>query len=207
VLSIEEMADAFAIDGLQPSPGVFDIQKLHWMNGVHIRALSREDLYQSVQQFDLQTTDEDYLALPARETLRGAFARLSTDYVAQALVLEQERVKLLSEFAEACEFFFTRDFPFDDAAAEKWREKGHVTRLFDIVIGQLEGKEVITHDECEAMVGAASDAVGLEKRGEAIHPIRLALTGRTKGPGLFDLMSLLGAEEMSERLKLAKHRF
>lgn len=207
VLSLEEMAEAFAIDGLQPSPGVFDIQKLHWMNGVHIRGLSPDDLYQTVQDFDAKTKDEEYLAQPARETLRKALAEMPKDYVTQALVLEQERVKLLTEFAEACEFFFTEDFPFDGAAAAKWREKGHAPRLFEAIIERLTGLQEVSHDGCEALVGEVSDAIGLEKRGEAIHPLRLALTGRTKGPGLFDLMALLGPARLAERLNRAKPRF
>jgi len=207
VLSLQEMADAFAIDGLQPSPGVFDIQKLHWMNGVHIRALSPDVLYQIVQHFDAQTKDEGYLTQPSRSALNKAFVDFPKEYVAGALVLEQERVKLLSEFAYACEFFFTEDYPVDDAAVEKWREKGHVPRLFDAVVERLHGREAVTHDECEALVEEASEAIGLEKRSEAIHPIRVALTGRTKGPGLFDLMALLGPVRMAARLGRAKSRF
>ncbi|MDQ2985815.1 MAG: glutamate--tRNA ligase [Armatimonadota bacterium] len=205
VLTLDEMSEAFGIEGLQPSPGVFDIQKLYWMNGVHIRALSPEELYRTVQEFDRSTADEEYLALPARSVLSKAFESLPADYVAQALVLEQERVKLLTEFAEACEFFFTDDFPFDDEAAAKWREKGHVPGLFDSMIARLNGMIDLSAEECEAHVGEIS--AGLEKRADAIHPLRLALTGRTKGPGLFDLMALLGPRRMSERLKRAKDRF
>jgi glutamyl-tRNA synthetase len=47
----------------------------------------------------------------------------------------------------------------------------------------------------------------LQKRGDAIHPLRLALTGRTKGPGLFELMSLLGPTRMRTRLELAQRYF
>jgi len=207
VMSLEEMSAAFAIEGLQPSPGVFDIQKLHWMNGVHIRELAPEELHQTVQNFDANTSDEDYLGLRERETLRKALLELPREYVTSALVLEQERVKLLSEFAAACEFFFTKEFPFDEAAAAKWREKGHTAPLFDELLRRLDGLESISHDECEALVGEVSDAIGLEKRAEAIHPIRLALTGRTKGPGLFDLMALLGPKRMRERLVAAKPLF
>src|SRR5688572_19192204 len=119
VMTLQEMVDAFTIEGLQPSPGVFDIQKLHWMNGAHIRALSPDDLYRTVQEFDSMTTDEEYVALPARPVLQRAFAELPLEYVTRALVLEQERVKLLTEFAEACEFFFAEEFQIEEGAFEK----------------------------------------------------------------------------------------
>jgi glutamyl-tRNA synthetase len=203
VLSVAEMSDAFSIEGLQPSPGVFDIQKLHWMNGVHIRGLSPDDLYDAVQNYDSSTSDEEYRALPSRPALQKAFDDLPREYVQQALVLEQERVKLLSEFADACEFFFAEDFPFDEGAAAKWREMGHVPRLFDAMLRRLAGERELSHDQCEALVGDVADEVGLEKRADAIHPLRLALTGRTKGPGLWDLMSLLGPQRMAERITRA----
>ena len=207
VLTLDDMALAFSIDGLQPSPGVFDIQKLHWMNGVHIRAMSPSDLYREVQKFDLSTTDEEYLAMPARGVLKRAFAELPDDYVTGALVLEQERVKLLTEFAEACEFFFTEEFPFDSEAAAKWREKGHVPRLFNAIAERIGDKQSLSVEECEALVGDVSDEIGLEKRAEAIHPLRLALTGRTKGPGLWELMSLLGPKRITERMAKATGHF
>ena len=205
VMTLQEMVEAFAIEGLQPSPGVFDLQKLQWMNGAHIRLLSPEDLYQAVKEFDTSTTDEEYLAQPARAALRKAFQELPQEYVTQALVLEQERVKLLTEFAEACEFFVTEDYPLDEPAFEKWREKGHVPKLFDALLPKLQ--EATSPEACEALVGEIADEIGLEKRAEAIHPLRLALTGRTKGPGLWDLMALLGPERMSQRLVLHKNRF
>lgn len=207
VLSLEEMAEAFSIEGLQPSPGVFDIQKLQWMNGVHIRELSPDILYQTVQDFDAATSDEEYLAQPARATLHAAFKELPQSYVAAALCLEQERVKLLTDFPPACEFFFTEEFPFDEDAAEKWRQKGHVGALLDATAKRLEGRAAISHEECEAVVNEVTEQIGIERRADAIHPLRLALTGRTKGPGLFDLMALLGPERMIGRLVKAKARF
>ena len=207
VLTLEDMSQAFSIDGLQPSPGVFDIQKLHWMNGVHIRALMPGELYRSVHNFDAMTTDEEYLASPARAILNRAFAELPEDYVTAALVLEQERVKLLTEFAEACEFFFTEEFPFDDSAAETWREKGHVPRLCDAIVARLAGVDALSIEAAEQLVGNAVEEMGLEKRAEAIHPLRLALTGRTKGPSLWELMSVLGPHRIQQRLGKAKQKF
>ena len=204
VMTLREMVEAFSIEGLQPSPGVFDIQKLHWMNGAHIRMLQPEELYQTVRNFDSKTTDAEYLGLPCRDTLNRAFEEMPASYVTAALVLEQERVKLLSEFADACEFFLTEAYSIEEGAIQKWREKGHVPRLIDALLTRLSGQESLTPEQCEALVGEVSDQIALEKRAEAIHPLRLILTGRTKGPGLWDLMALLGPKRMADRL--ARHR-
>jgi glutamyl-tRNA synthetase len=204
VMTLQEMAEAFSIDGIQPSPGVFDIQKLHWMNGVHLRALSPEQLFDVVRAFDQSTTSEDYLASPQRKVLSRAFDTEDKGYVMGALVLEQERVKLLSEFPEATEFFFVEEPPMDADGLAKWRGQSHIKPLFEFMISALTGRESVSHDECEQIVTQGADALGLEKRADAIHPTRLALSGRTKGPSLFDFMSLLGPKRMIQRLERAK---
>ncbi|MCH8275621.1 MAG: glutamate--tRNA ligase, partial [Armatimonadetes bacterium] len=109
IMSLGEMAEAFSVEGIQPSPGVFDITKLQWMNGHYIRSLSPADLFQTVKEFDETSSDEEYLSKPARALLQDGFSQESGDYVAGALLLEQERVKLLSDFAEAAGSFFTAE--------------------------------------------------------------------------------------------------
>ncbi|HET6644667.1 MAG TPA: glutamate--tRNA ligase [Fimbriimonadales bacterium] len=208
VMSLTEMASAFAIDGIQPSPGVFDIQKLHWMNGVYIRALSPEDLYDKVRAFDAATSDEGYLESPSRFTFHNALETESRKYVTRALVLEQERVKLMTDFPDATEFFFDNHPKMDRDAAEKWRGSRYVEQLFHLIRqGLPEAEEPMSPPECEELVTGVAQELKLQKRGDAIHPLRLALTGRTKGPGLFELMSLLGPTRMRTRLELAQRYF
>ncbi|MBA3725065.1 MAG: glutamate--tRNA ligase [Armatimonadetes bacterium] len=207
IMSIQDLADAFAISGIQPSPGVFDIQKLHWMNGVHIRSLSPSQLYESVKAFESRTTDEEYLANPARAKLNMALEAGDPDYVRGSLVLEQERVKLLTDFADATEFFFDDNPPIDPDAAAKWRPQRHVEQLLHLVHRDLDGHSSLTVEECEKLVDDAVAELHLEKRSDAIHPLRLALTGRTKGPGLFELMALLGPERMRRRIESAERYF
>jgi glutamyl-tRNA synthetase len=207
LMTSKEMAELFDISGIQPSPGVFDIQKLHWMNGLYIRNLSPKELYETVKHFDETTTDEEYIATPARLQLKRALETMPEDYVTGALVLEQERVKLLTEFAHETLPFFEEPGSYDEEAQGKWRAAEHVAPMLEFLAAKLEGKQSITHDECEALVSEAADKFGLAKRAEAIHPIRLALTGRTKGPGLFDLMAVLGPEQMRSRLQRAMPAF
>ena len=81
IMSLSEMAEAFSIEGIQPSPGVFDIQKLQWMNGLYIRSLQPSELYRAVTEFDSATSDENYISSQSTRTFRRA---LETEIAAQA---------------------------------------------------------------------------------------------------------------------------
>lgn len=201
VMTMKEMQEAFSLNGLQPSPGVFDITKLQWMNGVYIRSLSPEELYEAVKTFHETSQDEEYRNKPCR----GVFTEGLQDreYSTRALVLEQERVKLLSDFCEACEFFFVEEVSIDPEAAEKWFSQPHVKPLYEYLLDELQGIHSCSVEDCAGYIDRAVEKLGLDKRARAIHPTRVALTGRTYGPGLFELMSVLGPERMRARLKRA----
>ncbi len=203
ILSMQEMASCFSIEGIQPSPGVFDLQKLQWMNGHYIRQLTKTELYDRINAFDASSTDEEYLNLPSKPVLRNAIDTMPRDYVEQAFFLEQERVKLLSEFADACDFFFVDQPTLDIQARDKWFSQAHTKAVYSYLLDALNGKESLTLEDCESLVGDCAASLSLEKKAMAIHPIRVALTGRTFGPGLYELMNLLGPERMRKRLEFA----
>lgn len=201
VMTMNEMQDAFSLEGLQPSPGVFDITKLQWMNGVHLRNLSPDELYDAVKSFHETSQDEEYKKkLCHRSFSQGLQDR---EYATQALVLEQERVKLLADFCEACEFFFVNDVTIDPDAAAKWFGHAHTKPLYEFLLDEMKGRSTMSVEECDALICRAVQHLGLEKRALAIHPTRVALTGKTHGPGLFELMSLLGPARMGPRLAKA----
>lgn len=205
IMSLQEMCEAFSLEGIQPSPGVFDITKLQWMNGHYIRALSPEELYETVKTFDAVTQDEEYKRKPSRVLLHHAFASQPVEYVTAVLRLEQERVKLLSDFADASAFFFAEEPEMDQNAVQKWLMLPYVPRLLEFMMEALRHScgESLSPSDCDHLVNRAVQELGLSKRADAIHPLRVALTGRTAGPGLFDLMAVLGPERMLKRLERA----
>lgn len=201
-MSLAEMAEAFSIDRIQPNPGVFDIAKLQWMNGLYIRDLSPDALYDTVKKFHTSTEDEEYRRSSAAQTLSAALQSEAREYVTAALALEQERVRLLSEFASAAEFFFLEEPPLEQDGFQKWLTRDYVPALLDAVLARVQRAR--TAAQMEQIVNEGAEQVGLQKRAEAIHPLRVALTGRTKGPGLFELMAVLGAERITKRLERVK---
>jgi glutamyl-tRNA synthetase len=233
LLSKQELIEAFSLDGLQPSPGVFDAEKLKWMNGHYIRALSLEELEERTAAYASSEEASEYWLRPDLagggthvylSLLREAFEK-DRAYAAAAIKLEQERVHTLADFAEAASFFFEDEPRMDAKAVEKWFGEPHVPALFDWLITRLGGdsrdaKSVphpsavvppssasqsgISAEDCERLIRSYATDYNLEKLGPVVHPVRVALTGRTAGPGLFELMSVLGTDRMVRRLKRAK---
>ncbi|MBX3117688.1 MAG: glutamate--tRNA ligase [Fimbriimonadaceae bacterium] len=211
LMSMDEMAEAFDLDGLQPSPGVFDPDKLKWMNGNYIRQMSPTLLVKEVADYASSPESAEYWAAEARaEEKTGAAlkllakaAREDETLVSEAITLEQERVTTLAEFGEACQFFLVEEPEMDEKSVEKWFGQEHVPALFDNLKAFLDNKKEISVEECETFLRNQAEVLGQEKLGPIVHPTRVALTGKTVGPGLFELMSVLGPDRMIRRIDRA----
>jgi glutamyl/glutaminyl-tRNA synthetase len=213
----DELVQAFALEGLQPSPGRFDFEKLKWINGHVIRSMSPEELLAAIQtltelehaktyHFAEVPEDEGGAVEQARRMARWVslerlleYAKADRAYVLQCIELERERVTTLVDFGEACEFFLVEEPVADPKAVEKWMSQEHVPGLLMTLRDRLGGQEELTVQECEDAVRAYAAANGFEKLGPVVHPTRVALTGKTVGPGLFELMAVLGPQRLYKR--------
>jgi len=127
--------------------------------------------------------------------------------VLEVIKLEQQRVNTLSEFGLACAFFFHDEPEMDPKAVDKWFTQPHATALFDFLLAKCDGEfcsEDVTIEVYESALRAFQVDHGIEKLGPVVHPTRVALTGKTNGPGLFELMAVLGPDRMKKRLIRAK---
>jgi glutamyl-tRNA synthetase len=209
VMSMDEMAEAFSIRGIQPSPGVFDPAKLDWLSGMHMRRLPAEELFSMVADYASRSESQDYwkekdpAVAGALATLAGA-ATEAPDLARRAVELEQERVTNLAAMGPATEFFFVDEPEFDEKAVKKWAGQPHVPAMFDAFIAELQGKETADEAVMEAMVKGWAEANGFDKLGPVVHPTRVALTGKTVGPGLWELMAALGPAAVCRRLLRGK---
>jgi glutamyl-tRNA synthetase len=223
VMTEKELIDHFELDRLQPSPGRFDIEKLRWLNGAHIRALDAEELLRQLLAYvddaytrEYWTNFVDENVMPNKEPFDGKklltkLERIRSfpdrDYLLEAVKLEQERVQTLADFGEALDFFLVDEPEMDSKAVAKWLGMVHVPALFDWI-------EAKSHD---APIGVAEATLfwdealrsfqaerQLEKLGPVVHPTRVALTGKTYGPGLFELMAVLGPERLRKRIDRAR---
>lgn len=216
VMEPEEMAQAFSIEGIQPSSGVFDLDKLDWINGHYIRKMDTDQLVQRVVKYasvpDVpifwSLRDKSDSTPDPRETgvsldLLAKSAKADPEYAAQAIGLEQERVSTLAEFGPACKFFFVERPELEQKAVDKWFGHDYVPALLSHLIESFEGRESADLDYCEKVLRDYFAESGLEKFGMVVHPTRVALTGKMVGPGLFELMEVLGPDRMVKRLTRA----
>ncbi len=91
----------------------------------------------------------------------------------------------------------------DPKAVEKWLRVDHVRELFGWILDKLESSGVQTVEHYESILKGFQGHKGLEKLGPVVHPTRVALTGKTTGPGLFELMAVLGPDRIRRRLNRA----
>jgi glutamyl-tRNA synthetase len=213
VLSRQELIESFDLAGLQPSSGVFDFAKLLWMNGLYIRSMEVDRLLEQVSKFaDDPLVEEFYQEQDAEmphADIRPGLACLrdgiktEPKLAAEAIRLEQKRVNTLAQFAEMTAFFFVSNPPMDAKAVEKWFPQPHVRELLQDLKAAMSGRESILAEECEAWIRDYAAERQFEKLGAVVHPVRVALTGTTIGPGLFELMTALGPARMRDRLDRA----
>ncbi|NSW84146.1 MAG: glutamate--tRNA ligase, partial [Syntrophothermus sp.] len=112
------------------------------------------------------------------------------------------RVKTLEEVAEASEYFFTDDFSYEEKGVRKYFQKPGVAELLEAAGQRLAQLDSFDLQSVEEAYRSLSAELGVGT-GEIIHPTRLALSGRTMGPGLFDIMVILGREKTLQRLARA----
>lgn len=210
-MTMKEMEEAFEIRGIQPSPGVFDPDKLDWMSGHHIRQMEPRALFEMTR--DWSSCDENQEFWRGQEEGADTADKMALfheqgaaepDYVAAAVALEQERVVTLAEMARACDFFLLEELTYDEKAMKKWRGKEHIGHMFDSFIATISGMAEVTEDALEQMIRGYAADNGIERLGPVVHPTRLAMTGRTFGPGLWQLMAVLGKERLIKRFESAK---
>jgi glutamyl-tRNA synthetase len=193
IFSREELIERFDLSGLVGHPAILDADKLLWFNGQYLRALSLPDLARRCLPF-LQAAglvEEN----PSDERL---------DYIASVIALEQERVKTLADAPVLADFFLLDDdkYVFEDKAVQKWLVAPGVGDRLRWVQEKFRGMNEFTVGGIEAVV---RECIGVfeVKGGEVIHPLRVAISGRTVGPGLFESIAVLGKERVERRLSRA----
>jgi glutamyl-tRNA synthetase len=178
VLSRDEIVERFSLDRVGASPATFDYQKLDWLNGVYLRALSPSDY-------------ADALVAYVRE--RGL--DWDEERVRAAAPLVQEKIARLGEFPAFAGFLFGPVEP-DPALFD-----GGGPVLAE-ALRALEGVEPFAAGPIEAELKAVCERLGMKPR-QAFQPIRVAVTGSKVSPGLYESLELLGKHEALRRLSAA----
>jgi glutamyl-tRNA synthetase len=189
VFSLKELVEKFSLENVGQSPGVFNTEKLLWLNGYYIRQERPENLAN--------------LLLPFLEK-RGLRPR-STAWLTEVTKTLQERSKTLVEMADQAEFYFRSDFAFDEKAMNK-----HLTHNIkgplEMLIGKLESSPEPDEKELEEIFKDVVSQKGI-KLGAIAQAVRVALTGKAVSPGIYEVMKILGKDEVLKRLSRALTQF
>ncbi len=123
-------------------------------------------------------------------------------YLYKVAALIQPRIVLPKDAPAMTEFFYRDDFDYDEKGVRKYLAKETTPALLKSVIDRISAVEEWTVEAIESAVREAGAELGMEG-GQVIHPVRVAVTGRTIGPGLFELMEVIGKARCAARLQRA----
>lgn len=185
--SLDELIQEFSLNNISRSPAVYDIEKLTWMNGHYLGNSNAERLLNLVST---QGEMPKYLAEYPRE------------YLLQALDLVGNRAKTLNEIPTAIQYFCEDVDSYDAKGVAKHFKKENAVDILNAVIDIVENCPQFEAADIEALLRQQAETMQL-KAAALIHPTRLALSGRTNTPGLFEVMEILGRERCLQRLKKA----
>ncbi|GBC61477.1 glutamate--tRNA ligase [Desulfonema ishimotonii] len=181
----EELIEKFSLDHIGKSAGVFDPDKLTALNADHIKAMPPEKLIPHLMPFleeqGIDATD--------------------TDYLIQVIGTLAARSKTLVEMAEAAGFYYRDVIEYEEKAAKKFLKPGTLEPL-QALAEALETLEDFTEKGLEGAFLAVMEKTGL-KLGKIAQPVRVALTGKTASPGIFEIIEILGKESTLDRIKAA----
>lgn len=191
IMSRDELIRYFSIEKINKTGAIFDITKLDWMNGYYIRQLTISDLTTRVMP---------YLE---RAGLAGEGERA---YVERVMPLVQERIRKLSDVVEFTDFFFTDTLEYDGSPlVQKGMALESSLAALRTAKERLAGLSAWDRTALEELLRPLAAELGL-KTGQLFGILRVASTGRTAAPPLFETMEVLGRERVMARLALAESK-
>jgi glutamyl-tRNA synthetase len=185
---MNELIDSFSLERVNKAGAVFDLEKLNWLNAEHLRKKTNEDLLFALKleiKKNPLLTLEDY----------------SDNYLLKVIVAMKERVSFVQEYITKSPYFFIAPAEYEESAKQKsWKPEtpGQIMKLRNaFVLLNSPGKE----DYENALKQVASELnTGI---GKLIHPLRLATSGMSTGPGVYDILDILGKKEVINRIDTA----
>ncbi|MDP9365799.1 MAG: glutamate--tRNA ligase [Chloroflexota bacterium] len=198
MFSRDDLLEKFRLERVSPSPATFDYAKLRWFNKQYINhVLELEDLTSRLVPF---LADAGLVDSAATDPRHPDFARLRP-----AVALLKDRIETLAEAPDLLGYFLKDDLPPYDATLLVPKKTGLEETLDALLAAERTLDEVDLDDEAaaEARFRALADELGL-KPGQLFMAIRVAVTGRTQSPGLFETMRVVGKDRCRARLRAAE---
>jgi glutamyl-tRNA synthetase len=186
-----ELVEAFALEGISGGNAVFNPEKLDWFNQQHIMRLAPDELTRRLEP-----------SLRAAGLWRDDYLGDRHAWFFAVLELFRPRIKHLDDFAGQARFFFVDAIEFDPAAVAKHLRVAGMPDHLAALDAAFAALATFDPASTEAALRSTAEARGV-KAGSLIHGVRVAVTGKSVSPGLFDTLALLGRERVRVRLNAA----
>jgi glutamyl-tRNA synthetase len=173
-MTTPELVERFALERVSKNPAVFDEQKLRWMNGRYLKDLALPDLHARLEKF------------------------YGRDIPLEVVAISREKMQTLADFWPLAGALVEAPQEYEPKAWEQWGESPYLRTVRD-ALAELDGWET---EAIEAVLRRIVDEEGVKPK-EVFQPIRVALTGATVSPGIFESLSALGRDESLSRLEKA----
>lgn len=191
IITPAETIEQFELNKVSKKAAIYDTKKLAWINGQYLNSMDLDDVTREALPFLLQ---------------KGLITEMQSEKqypaIRNIIAAVRSRVKTLVELAEAAEYFFKEVTEYDEKGRRKHFAKPEAAELLTQGRDCLARLELFDVPHTEEAYRQLSEALTV-KSGDLIHPTRLALTGRTVSPGLFDVMALLGKDRCLARIDRA----
>src|SRR5207237_8854111 len=185
----EELIQAFSLQGMSKANAVFNPEKLAWFNAQYIARLPHDKL--------LEYLKPEY---QKAGLWRDAFENQDRNWFQSLIDVYRPRAKVLQDFPRQSRMFLIDDVEFDPAAVEKFLKDENVRGYLRTLADRLAAIPEFDHHNIESAVRGLATELGI-KAGILMNAARVALTGQTVAPGLFDVMLLLCRRKTVSRLK------
>ena len=193
VMSRDVLMEHFSLERTGKAGAIFDKEKLLWMNGVYIRQLSREELAERMMPF-------------LKRDLPSGVDAVDKEYLQRIVLLVQERIKTLDETVERTAYFFHEEITYDpDLLIQKGMDADATLHALSRALEVLRDVKNFDAHSLEEILRSTGAELGLSVS-RFFGALRVATTGRTAAPPLFETMEVLGRKRCLERIEVAARK-
>ncbi|HDP67852.1 MAG TPA: glutamate--tRNA ligase [Candidatus Marinimicrobia bacterium] len=194
ILKPAELVQRFLLADIARKSAVFDLKKFDWVSNEHIKRMENAEICRHILPILI---DNHLISAEPDESGR--------QYILKFIDLMKSRFRNFRQFAELGSYFFKDPETYEDKAVRKnWKET-EVNRRMAILLDKLQQLEEFSAVSIESTVRELADELDISA-GKLIHPLRLAVSGYSVGPGIFELLEFLGKETVLRRIQAALQR-
>jgi len=184
---MNELIEKFSLERVHKAGAVFNLEKLNWLNYEHLR----------------KKPDQEVLKMLRAEIGKSEFSSIdfSDDYLLKVITAMKERVSFVKEYLTKSSYFFKAPESYEEQNLKKrWKEDS--AELLNKLKERFEQLNNPSKEDFENALNEIASQLSINK-GQLVHPLRIAVSGVGEGPGVYDIVSVLGKDEAISRISTA----